>query len=186
MAALLPLLLAFPALLTATPLPQQSSSTDSSACAKINAAIVPVAKPDPTSSVKGTVPAQLAWDCLQSIPLNASAGLALVDSLKPYVNFQSTLNFLERPPSEYAAKVQPAIDVLGRLDEISQKLKNEEYKGEYEVSSLRMSRLGLVDADVPSSDSIFIPSFRARTTAISRIPQIQSGVLSAGGAPSRL
>jgi hypothetical protein len=185
MASLLPLLLAFPALIAATPLPQQSSGTDSSACAKINAAIVPVAKPDPTSSVRGRVPAQLAWDCLQSIPLNASAGIALVDSLKPYVDFQSTLNFLERPPSEYAAKVQPAIDVLGRLDEISEKLKNNEYKGEYEVRLLKLSQFKHLDADVRSSGSTFILSFRAHTTAISRTPQTRSGSLSAGAAPSR-
>ena len=42
-----------------------------------------------------TVPAGLAYDCLNSIPFNQSAALALVDGVVPYFKWQSNTVFLK-------------------------------------------------------------------------------------------
>ena len=34
------------------------------------------------------IPAELAWDCLMSVPLNASAAVTWLESLKPYMEWQ--------------------------------------------------------------------------------------------------
>jgi len=36
-----------------------------------------------------TVAASLAYDCLNSVPLNSDAALELVDAIAPYLEFQS-------------------------------------------------------------------------------------------------
>src|ERR1700761_1795305 len=131
MAMVLPLLLSFLRLVSSSPVPQQATHA-SLACSQIQSSLTPIANPQPGSSVKGTVPAQLAWDCLQSIPLNATGALDLVHSLKPYVRFQSTLAWLKNPPEEYQDKLFGPVDLLGGLDDIAQKIKDEEYGGEYE------------------------------------------------------
>jgi hypothetical protein len=131
MAMVLPLLLSFLRLVSSSPVPQQVAHA-SLACSQIQSSLTPIANPQPGTAVTGTVPAQLAWDCLQSIPLNATGALDLVQSLKPYVQFQSTLAWLKDPPSEYAEKLFGPVDLLGGLDSIAEKVKGEEYSGEYE------------------------------------------------------
>lgn len=39
--------------------------------------------------VTPTVPAQLGYDCLNSVPLGKEAAIELVDSLVPYLEWQS-------------------------------------------------------------------------------------------------
>src|ERR1700761_1160908 len=131
MAMVLPLLLSFLRLVSSSPVPQQVAHA-SLACSQIQSSLTPIANPQPGTAVTGTVPAQLAWDCLQSIPLNATGALDLVQSLKPYVQFQSTLAWLKDPPSEYAEKLFGPVDLLGGLDSIAEKVKGQEYSGEYE------------------------------------------------------
>lgn len=80
-----------------------------------------------------TVPAQLAYDCLTSVPFNQSAALALVDGVVPYFRWQSTTVWLKDPPKEYVEKVQPAVDIWGELDTIREKVVKSEYDNEYEV-----------------------------------------------------
>lgn len=46
------------------------------------------------------VPAQLAFECLNSIPFNQSAAIRYLDSITPYVTWQTTLEFLKDPPAE--------------------------------------------------------------------------------------
>jgi Peptidase family S41 len=131
MAMVLPLLLSYLRLVSSSPVPQQATHA-SLACSQIQSSLAPIANPQPGSSVTGTVPAQLAWDCLQSIPLNATGALDLVHSLKPYVQFQSTLAWLKNPPAEYAEKLFGPVDLLSGLDNIADKVKNEQYGGEYD------------------------------------------------------
>lgn len=80
------------------------------------------------------VPAQLAYDCLNSIPLNATSAEELINSIEPYIRWQTTLSYLKDPPAEYAEKVQGPVDIYEGLDGILQKVKGGEYKSEYEVS----------------------------------------------------
>lgn len=79
------------------------------------------------------VPAQLAYDCITSVPFNQSAALALVDGVVPYFRWQSNTVWLKDPPKEYAEKVQPAVDIWAELQTIREKVVGSKYKNEYEV-----------------------------------------------------
>lgn len=62
--------------------------------------------------------AQLAWDCIQSVPLDTLNALELVRTIKPYLDWQSTTAYLKNPPAEYTAKIQSPVDIFGGLDKI--------------------------------------------------------------------
>ncbi|KAL6703779.1 hypothetical protein ACN47E_009078 [Coniothyrium glycines] len=79
-----------------------------------------------------TVPAQLAYECITSVPFNQSAALALVDGVVPYFRWQSNTVWLKDPPAEYAEKVQPAIDIFGGLEDIRAKVNAGDYEHEFE------------------------------------------------------
>ncbi|KAB8336737.1 hypothetical protein FH972_021046 [Carpinus fangiana] len=97
---------------------------DNGACAKVSKL---VANAPPSSTP--TISAKLAWDCEQSVPLNATAGLELVDSIRPYIEWQSTLAYLKNPPKGY---LEPAVDVFAEIDGITSKLQNGGFKNEYD------------------------------------------------------
>jgi hypothetical protein len=80
------------------------------------------------------VPAQLAHDCITSVPFNQTTAIKLIDSIKPYFKWQSTTPWLADPPKEYAEKVQPPIDLWARLQEVRDKAVAKAYKNEYEAS----------------------------------------------------
>ena len=101
-----------------------------SPCAQVGAAI---AGKNVTAGT-ATVPAELAWDCINSVPFNQSAALALVDGVVPYFRWQSNTVWLKDPPAEYAEKVQPPVDIWGELEEIRAKVTSGAYDNEYEVS----------------------------------------------------
>ncbi|PWY89848.1 hypothetical protein BO70DRAFT_393050 [Aspergillus heteromorphus CBS 117.55] len=61
-----------------------------------------------------SVDGKLAADCLQSIPFDARKGTQFVDEFRKFVEWQSTLDVLKNPPSEY---LSPATDILGGLDQ---------------------------------------------------------------------
>lgn len=103
-----------------------------SPCAQVGTAIVG----KNVTAGTATVPAELAWDCINSVPFNQSAALALVDGVVPYFKWQSNTVWLKDPPAEYAEKVQPAVDIWGGLEEIREKVNGGEYKNEYEVRCL--------------------------------------------------
>jgi hypothetical protein len=125
-------LCALPALIAAKPI---HVSRSDAACASILSSLRPIPNLPATSKIKGEVDADLAMSCLQSIPLNTSAALDLMESLKPYLQFQTTLAFVKNPPAEYAEKVQAPYDFRGKLDEVSDKLRSGDYSSEYEVSN---------------------------------------------------
>ncbi|KAG9378916.1 hypothetical protein A1F94_010685 [Pyrenophora tritici-repentis] len=84
----------------------------SEACGQISSSI---AAGNATENHYPTVPAQLAFDCLASVPFNQSAALRLVDGLLPYMKWQSNLAWIKDPPEEYTNKIQPPYDVLKQL-----------------------------------------------------------------------
>lgn len=113
----------------ATPLQLNARQYASSPCAQVSASVA-----TQTSAATPTVPAQLAYDCITSVPLNKSAALDLIDAIVPYLRWQSTTVFLKTPPEEYEEKVQPAVDVWGDLESIKSKVQNASYSNEFEVS----------------------------------------------------
>lgn len=82
-----------------------------------------------TDSAVQKVPASVAWDCIQSVPLNATSGLILMDSIRPYLDWQTTLSYLKDPPSGY---LEPAVDVLGEYASIVSKLQSGGFANEYD------------------------------------------------------
>ncbi|KAF2028533.1 hypothetical protein EK21DRAFT_69551 [Setomelanomma holmii] len=87
---------------------------------------------DGTTPAKTEVPAGLAFNCLNSVPFNATSAKRLIASIRPYIDWQSTLATLKSPPAEYAKKVQPAVDIIGGLDNIDQQIDAGGFKSEYD------------------------------------------------------
>ena len=76
-----------------------------------------------------TIPASIAWDCLQSVPLHADDAVPWLESLKPYINWQSTLAYLKDPPP--SGYLEPGVDVYGELDAMISNINA--YAGEYDL-----------------------------------------------------
>ncbi|KAJ8113944.1 hypothetical protein OPT61_g4061 [Boeremia exigua] len=106
---------------------RQASNSSSPACAQVSQAMYG----DGTTVVNQVVPAGMAWDCINSVSLNATSAKLLVESLKPYIEWQSTLNALKNPPAEYVEKVQPAVDIMGGLDQLASDVDSGKFANEY-------------------------------------------------------
>lgn len=78
------------------------------------------------------VPAKLAYDCLQSVPLHVNAARDLVDALPPYVEWQTTTSHLKNPPEGYQ---EPPVDIYGGLDSISSRIAAGGFSGEYDFAN---------------------------------------------------
>ncbi|SZF05324.1 unnamed protein product [Blumeria hordei] len=75
-----------------------------------------------------TVTAQLAHECLNSMPLNKTAAIQLVDAIAPYLEWQSDLAWKKDPPADYGC---PAHDVIAALDQVRKNLVENKYENEY-------------------------------------------------------
>ena len=62
------------------------------------------------------------------MPIFKQDAVALLDGLVPYLQFQSTLAYLEDPPPGYPF---PAVDILNGIQEIRARVVNDAYGGEY-------------------------------------------------------
>ncbi|KAK3652434.1 hypothetical protein LTR56_005144 [Elasticomyces elasticus] len=69
-----------------------------------------------------------AIDCLTSIPFNAAVASRFLQYYNETLQFQSTLAYLKDPPVEYQ---QPAVDVVGGLQNILEKVNNGYYLNQY-------------------------------------------------------
>ncbi|KAK0715986.1 peptidase S41 family protein [Lasiosphaeris hirsuta] len=103
----------------AAPAPQVTDAAvpaviNPSACASVASltdsllAVSPLATP--------TVPATLAYECLQSVPNKVEPAQKLIKSVKAFVQWQSTLAFLKDPPESY---MLAPVDLEGGLSNIS-------------------------------------------------------------------
>ncbi|CAH0021643.1 unnamed protein product [Clonostachys rhizophaga] len=69
--------------------------------------------------------AEMAYNCSTSVRLVPEHALGTIDYLRNYSNFDTTLSFLKKTPPSYQ---KPGVDIMGRLDQISDKIRNGEYK----------------------------------------------------------
>jgi hypothetical protein len=106
---------------------REDNNSSTPACAQVSQAMYG----DGTTTASYEVPAGLAWDCINSVPLNATAAKLLLESLKPYLEWQSTIAVLKDPPAEYAEKVQPAIDIMAEIEQIAEGIDAGKYANEY-------------------------------------------------------
>ncbi|KAM0231673.1 hypothetical protein ACHAP5_010965 [Fusarium lateritium] len=72
---------------------------------------------DSSGSGPAVVPAQLAQDCLDSMPFYPELAVSFIDELSKYIQWQSTLEVLQDPPKTYSSS---STDILGGLEEIRQ------------------------------------------------------------------
>ncbi|KAK4960967.1 hypothetical protein LTR10_001456 [Elasticomyces elasticus] len=100
------------------------------ACASVSNLAASFTSANPSSTP--TVPAELAYECINSVPFNQSAAVALLDSIRPYLDWQTTIEYLKEPPAEYAAKVQPAYDFYANFERIYDEAVAGTYSNEYE------------------------------------------------------
>lgn len=75
-----------------------------------------------------TVDGALFHSCLQSIPLNPSAALDLLDALEPYVELQSTLDYLSNPPDDWP---HSPIDIKASLRSLAEDVVSGRHVSEY-------------------------------------------------------
>lgn len=97
------------------------------------------------------VPAELAYDCLTSVPVKQLAALGTIEAIEKMVQFQSTLAYLKNPPDGYD---NPPVDILGGLADIRNKVSENSYSNQYDfeveiASLLNSGRDGHLGFDGP-------------------------------------
>jgi hypothetical protein len=76
-----------------------------------------------------SIPAQLAYECLISVPLHITEAKNLHRSLVPYLRWQTTLSYVKDPPVGYQ---MPAFDFWPTFDNVGVKLLSAAYSSEWE------------------------------------------------------
>ncbi|TVY18750.1 Peptidase S41 family protein ustP [Lachnellula arida] len=104
-----------------------TSNATEGACATVSSLAAAQIAASPAATP--TVAASLAHDCLNSVPLNKDAAIALVDSIEPYLEWQSDSAYKKDPPPDY---FYPPIDIFGYLASVKANLENNTYANEYE------------------------------------------------------
>jgi hypothetical protein len=64
------------------------------------------------------------------VPNYPEPAIRLIDSLRTYLEFQSTIEYLQDPPSGF---LFPAVDLYGELDKIKDQVVGEQYESEYDM-----------------------------------------------------
>ncbi|KAI1460045.1 hypothetical protein F4805DRAFT_417912 [Annulohypoxylon moriforme] len=75
-----------------------------------------------------TVEASIAYECLNSVPIDKDGALKFIDELKPYVEWQSDTVFKKNPPADYG---YPPTDLWASIDEVREALTADKYANEY-------------------------------------------------------
>jgi len=123
---LLPVVCAFPGARTPpSPVLRRQNGTGS-ACAQISRSSAESMALDVFAQPK--VPAKLAYDCLTSVPINKTDATALLNSILPYVQWQSDTSYLKNPPAGY---LQPPVDIWANFNTILQNIQNDVYSNEH-------------------------------------------------------
>ncbi|GAM86729.1 hypothetical protein ANO11243_047480 [Dothideomycetidae sp. 11243] len=80
------------------------------------------------------VRAELAYECLNSIPFNQTASGLLMDSIEPYLEWQTTLSRVANPPAEYVQYVQGPFDFHQAFAHIRAKVNAGGYDNQYQFA----------------------------------------------------
>ena len=81
--------------------------------------------------IPARVPADLAYSCLQSVPVDVEGDLLQIEQLREYLQFHSTLAYLK---AGVEGQIEP-YDILGQLDLIAGGVQNGTYTSEYDVQT---------------------------------------------------
>ena len=107
------------------------------------------------------IPAQLAYNCLNSVPLNRTKAIELHQSLYPYLKWQTTLSYAKNPPKKYP---MPAFDFWAAFNEIGRKLSISQYTNEYAFGL----DLGKIFRSVHDGHFGFVPDIVAKVFSFRR------------------
>ncbi|EXJ88414.1 hypothetical protein A1O1_05344 [Capronia coronata CBS 617.96] len=78
------------------------------------------------------IDAELAYACLKTVPNHQEPASRLLSSLRTYLEFQSTKEYLRDPPSGYLFS---GVDLDAGLDDILEKVKGGRYDSEYDMQA---------------------------------------------------
>ncbi|KAI4762185.1 hypothetical protein E4T52_05626 [Aureobasidium sp. EXF-3400] len=81
---------------------------------------------DSSSEPEVRVPAKLAYECLNSIPFNQTAAAALLESMRPYLEWQSTTSYVKDPPEK------PPYDFWSAFEAVEANVAHGAYDSEYD------------------------------------------------------
>ncbi|PBP19577.1 hypothetical protein BUE80_DR009607 [Diplocarpon rosae] len=87
--------------------------------------------------VTPTVDAKLGYDCLTSVPLHVHDATQLVRSLYSFIEFQTTIEYLKKPPLGYP---WPPVDLRAGFDALLSKIQSGVFKTEHEFQ-FQLSKL---------------------------------------------
>ncbi|KAH9896215.1 peptidase S41 family protein [Xylariomycetidae sp. FL2044] len=146
-----------------------TTGANPSACAEVASASAAFASASPEAAV--TIPATLAFECLQTVPNKPEQAAQLITSIKAYAQWQSTLAYLKAPPASYTL---PAVDVQGQLDNISTTATAGGFASEYEFQlAIYETFLAAHDGHFSYIPDSFMP-FAFRSKILSDIVSVSS------------
>lgn len=82
---------------------------------------------DDTSMIR--VPAEIAYECLKSVPVDVQGDVQEITELKSYLEYQSTLAWLKKG----VEGIREPLDIMGGLDKIAVDVKKNAYESDYDV-----------------------------------------------------
>ncbi|KAI1748789.1 hypothetical protein F4782DRAFT_342861 [Xylaria castorea] len=101
-----------------------SAMTPTEPCAIVSSAWAAQIAATATPTVQATV----AHDCLNSVPINKAGALRYIESMKPYIEWQSDTVFKKHPPADY---FYPPHDIWGVIEELKANIAANKYPNEY-------------------------------------------------------
>jgi hypothetical protein len=75
------------------------------------------------------VPAEIAYECLKSVPVDVQGDVQEITELKSYLEYQSTLAWLKKG----VEGIRDPLDIMGGLDKIAADVKKNTYESDYDV-----------------------------------------------------
>jgi hypothetical protein len=99
-----------------------ASETSTSPCALLENTLANLSQP--------IVPAELAFNCLTSVPVDVQGDVQQIEEIKLFLQWQSDMAYIEHPPEH--SFLEP-VKIYGELDNIIEHLKLGDYANEYEV-----------------------------------------------------
>ncbi|TFA97809.1 hypothetical protein CCMA1212_010453 [Trichoderma ghanense] len=113
-------------LVSSEPTSSTNAASATAPCARVS--VLWAAQKSNSPHATPTVAAEIAHDCLQSIPLGKDAAIELVDAMAPYLSWQSDSAYKANPPASYPF---PGYDIFANLAKIKADLQADKYDSEY-------------------------------------------------------
>ncbi|KAF2754713.1 hypothetical protein EJ05DRAFT_488870 [Pseudovirgaria hyperparasitica] len=106
------------------------------------------------------IDAQVAYDCLRSVPVLQTDAEQTIDGILNMLQFQSNLGFLANPPDDY---FNDPVDLVAGMEDIRNRLGSGEYQNEYDFEAAIGNLLGRsYDGHLAYDGYAFAGAFRWR------------------------